>query len=283
MVLNATDISPEKDQALNNIDIGGIAGGIKSTLPIRDPPHYIQQLPPYPNNSLEHSRIQLPPVPSHRNLTPTYNDYHRRHDYLPSLVHYSYHSRTLQKSESTQSQTKKHYTEEEVDFIRYHKEDLSLHWEAIFDHFKNTFPNHTFGSNARLSSRYYRDNQFKQYDENDKVARDEYGNIMYLCAKVRGRGTPEGKEEGLPYTLVQRYPERGQKYTWVKEEHKEEMRKLALEMDDNTREIKYSRNAQKLRTEREARKTAVGKKRSFSTFVADGLESSSAGSLAPHH
>ncbi|PQE09055.1 hypothetical protein CJF30_00010825 [Rutstroemia sp. NJR-2017a BBW] len=73
---------------------------------------------------------------------------------------------------------------------------------------------------------------------------DENGKIVYLSAKVRQSKTPEGKEEELPYGLVQRYPQRGLKYTWVGEEHKEQMRKLALQMDDDTRERTYSQKTQ---------------------------------------
>jgi hypothetical protein len=65
--------------------------------------------------------------------------------------------------------------------------------------------------------------------------RDENEKVMYLTAKVRGRSTPEGKEEALPYTLVQMNPQRGLKYSWVKEVHKKEMRILAAEMDDEAR------------------------------------------------
>jgi hypothetical protein len=65
--------------------------------------------------------------------------------------------------------------------------------------------------------------------------KDENGKVMFLSAKVRGRSTPEGKEEGLPYTLVQMNPQRGLKYSWVKEEHKKVMRVLAAEMDDEAR------------------------------------------------
>ncbi|KAM3066517.1 hypothetical protein ACMFMG_012015 [Clarireedia jacksonii] len=241
MVLNATEIESKYDQALNHIDIEGIAGGTKSTLPIREPLHSGQELPPYPNNALKHSRAQLNSALFIRNITPTCNNRHRRHDHSSSRVRYFYRSHTLKSTnytlESTKSQNKKTYTEEEVDFIRYHREDLGFGWEQIFRLFKEIFPNHSCKSNQGVSARFYRANKFKLYTENGQEMRDTTGKIVYLDAKVRKRRTLEGKEEGLPYTLVQRYPQRGLKYSWVGEQHKREMMKLASEMDDDTRDL----------------------------------------------
>ncbi|PQE09049.1 hypothetical protein CJF30_00010828 [Rutstroemia sp. NJR-2017a BBW] len=112
---------------------------------------------------------------------------------------------------------------------------------------------------------------------------------MYLTAKVRGRGRPEG-EEGLPYKLVKRCPQRGLKYVWVSEEHKKEMRKLASEMNDIERGILYSAfftitrlmistekmHSHRARRLREVREVAMGRENPSS--ISDESESSTAGS-----
>ncbi|KAK6599225.1 hypothetical protein H4I96_08429 [Botrytis cinerea] len=121
----------------------------------------------------------------------------------------------------------KAYSTEEVDFIRYHKEDLNKHWPEVLLCFRQHFREYQRESEQCLSSRYYRDNNIK--------------------IKVRRRGTPAGRLEGIPYTLVQKHPERAMKYSWVSEHHRVEMKRLAEIMADQDREIFNSLRAQQLR------------------------------------
>lgn len=230
-ILNPTDVLSETVKPSNHIEIWDNTGDTKSNPPINesllfrnnDLANYQDKLADLAKECqrrLEHMRSQLPSTPLHRrNLT----------------YKYPYrHSQSFPKAKPRRfyGNGNKAYTAEQLDFIRYHRDDLGLEWEPLFIHFKKVFPGRSCETYQGLSAKYYRANKFVQYNENSTVMRDKEGKILYLSAKVRER-----KEEGLPYGLVQRYPQRGLKYTWVREEHKEEMRQLALEMDDDTRGI----------------------------------------------
>ncbi|PQE10797.1 hypothetical protein CJF30_00008942 [Rutstroemia sp. NJR-2017a BBW] len=320
MVLNPSDIKPEIDEPLHHMEASGYAESSLSRgqfiLPIREPSCYIEQYRPISVDTLQsyqsqlaclgtrradRPRRQLPSVPLHQRplshslasfnyspptSLPHFNDYHyRRHHYSSSpIFRHAHHSRSHRKTKSVKAHSNKAYTEEEVHFIRYHKDDLGLKWEPLLVLFKRAFPTRARESDQCLSSRYYRTNKFRLFDENDKFMRDENGKIMYLSAKVRGRSTPEGKAEALPYTLVQMNPQKGLKYSWVKEIHKKEMRILAAEMDDEARERMHSNRAQRLRKEREDKERASGREsleRSSSISMSDDSESSTAGSPPP--
>ncbi|KAM3081975.1 hypothetical protein ACMFMG_004435 [Clarireedia jacksonii] len=268
MMLNPSDIEQENDQSLHHVEEFENSGSREQLeLPIREHSWYIQQLSPVvvgsfqdrqsllerpETHTVNRPRRQLPSVPLHQRplahslasfnhpSLPYFDDHnHGRHHYLTSpLLRHAHHSRSRTKPKFAKvHHSNKAYTEEEVDFIRYHKDDLGLKWDPLLLVFKRAFPGRSRESDQCLSSRYYRANKFRLFDENGKVMRDENGKIMYLSAKVRGRGTPEGREEGLPYTLVQVSPQRGLKYSWVREVHKEEMRILAAEMGDEARGI----------------------------------------------
>ena len=71
-----------------------------------------------------------------------------------------------------------------------------------------------------LSSRYYRDNKVVQVDENGVPMFAPNGKPILIEAKVRNRTTPQGKLLDMPFTLVEKHPERACKYEWVKKEHK---------------------------------------------------------------
>jgi hypothetical protein len=43
---------------------------------------------------------------------------------------------------------------------------------------------------------------------------------------VRDRASPEGKQLGIPYFLVDKHPERALAYAWVSEAHKEDARRV---------------------------------------------------------
>ncbi|APA15033.1 hypothetical protein sscle_14g098030 [Sclerotinia sclerotiorum 1980 UF-70] len=239
-------------------------------------------------NTARSARTQLPPAPVHRrplaftpiNASHRYTnqyslpliyslhdeEYHspspvhrRRHDRHHNVDH-RHHSQSVSAPKRRRPRSNKAYSIEEVDFIRYHKEDLNKPWPEILSFFKRYFIDRD--SEQSLSSRYYRDNCFKMYDADGRPMRDENGKIRMISAKVRQRGTPAGREEALPYTLVQKHPERAMRYPWVSEQHKVEARRLAAEMTDLEREIFNSQRVQQLRKDELASGVAQGRQES---------------------
>ncbi|TGO16984.1 hypothetical protein BTUL_0022g00860 [Botrytis tulipae] len=221
------------------------------------------QLPPAPIHSRpmsfnpinSHHRVAnpypLPPIyslPSDRYHSQSSSHCHR-HDRLP----HRRHSQPVSLSGKKKPRSNKAYSLEEIDFIRYHKEDLNKHWEEVLLYFRKRFRGYQRESEQCLSSRYYRDNNIKMYDESGRVMRDENGRIRYISAKVRRRGTPVGRLEGIPYTLVQKHPERAMNYSWVLEHHRNEMKRLAEEKTDQEREQFNSLRAQQLRKDEQER------------------------------
>ncbi|TEY86679.1 hypothetical protein BOTCAL_0004g00330 [Botryotinia calthae] len=230
-------------------------------------------------NTTRSGRTQLPPAPIHsrpmsfnpinirRRLTNPYplppiyplpNDKyhsqssthchrHDRHHHDRHQLPHRRHSQPVTLSDKKKPRSNKAYSTEEVDFIRYHKEDLNKHWPEVLLCFRQHFSGYQRESEQCLSSRYYRDNNIKMYDESGRVMRDENGRTRFISAKVRRRGTPAGRLEGIPYTLVQKHPERAMRYSWVSEQHRIEMKRLAEETTDQKREISNSLRAQQLR------------------------------------
>lgn len=196
------------------------------------------QLPPAPTprcsltfNPINAPSSQLDPYP----LPPIYTLHDDRYHSQSSptqiqLLPPRRHSQPNPIANNRRPRSNKAYMTEEVDFIRYQKEDCSKHWPEVLSCFKKYFRGRE--SEQCLSSRYYRDNNIKMYDKSGRIVRDENGRARKISAKVRRRGTPVGRLEALPSTLVQKHPERAMKYPWVSEIHRAEMRKLAAEMSD---------------------------------------------------
>ncbi|TGO33306.1 hypothetical protein BHYA_0253g00030 [Botrytis hyacinthi] len=228
------------------------------------------QLPPAPIHSRPmsfnpinaHHRFAnpypLPPIyslPSDRYHSQSSSHCHRhdRHHHDRHQLPHRRHSQPVSLPDKKKPRSNKAYSLEEVDFIRYHKEDLNKHWPEVLLCFRKQFRGYQRESEQCLSSRYYRDNNIKMYDESGRVMRDENGRTRYISAKVRRRGTPAGRLEGIPYTLVQKHPERAMKYSWVLEQHRNEMRRLAEDMGDQEREQSNSLRAQQLRKDEQER------------------------------
>ncbi|KAH8589253.1 hypothetical protein B0O99DRAFT_483004, partial [Bisporella sp. PMI_857] len=114
----------------------------------------------------------------------------------------------------------KAYTREQVDFIRYFKEDCHVSFGNLGPMFMKKFPDTLRDSDQCFSSRYYRANIVPRRDQDGRPVFDDKGKVTWDMVKVRSRSTPEGKELSIPYTLVDMYPWRAVKYDWVSEEHK---------------------------------------------------------------
>ncbi|KAF7857241.1 hypothetical protein EAF04_009482 [Stromatinia cepivora] len=257
---------------------------------------------------LSAARTQLPPAPIHRRPL-SFNPINAHHRYtnqysLPSIyslhdegyhspspvhryrhdrhhhLHHRRHSQSVSSPNKKKPRSNKAYSIEEVDFIRYYKDDLNKPWPEILSCFKRYFIDRQRDSEQSLSSRFYRDNCFKMYDANDRPMRDGNGKIIMISAKVRQRGTPAGREEALPFTLVQKHPERAMRYPWVSEQHKVEARRLADEMTDLEREIFNSQRVQQLRKDKLESGIAKGRRESANESMdeSSGYEGSSTAS-----
>jgi len=138
---------------------------------------------------------------------------------LPSLDH------------TSQIHNNNKYTVEMIDWIRYHRVDRGLPWEAeLLPRFFDQFPEryHPKATVQTLTSRYYRDNTVPELDENGKWQIDEKGHLKLQSAKVRSRSTVVGKD--IPRGLVDKWPARLLTYTnWkcpVLEKDRERARKI---------------------------------------------------------
>ena len=120
------------------------------------------------------------------------------------------------------------YSDEQVDWIRYHREDCELDWDTITPLFQAKFPGAKDGSQG-LSTRYYRDNVLPQVDAQDQVVQDKNGKVLYTQSKVRKKQLTDG----VPYLLTERKPKSALKYTWVSAKHKE-IARMALDENQNT-------------------------------------------------
>ncbi|KAI9641494.1 hypothetical protein NHQ30_010303 [Ciborinia camelliae] len=217
--------------------------------PIHRRPHTFNPINAHHTYAHQYS---LPPIYPHhdegyRSTSPVqhHRHNHERHD----QIHHRRHSHSNSTPKKKKPRSNKAYTLEEVDFIRYHKEDLSKRWPEVLSCFRRFFIYRQRDSEQCLSSRYYRDNFLRMYDDSGKPMRDDNGKIRTISAKVRRRATPAGRLEALPYTLVQKHPERAIQYSWVAEHHKVEATRLVAEMGDQAREILNSQRAQQFRKE----------------------------------
>ncbi|RFU29707.1 hypothetical protein B7463_g6632, partial [Scytalidium lignicola] len=124
-------------------------------------------------------------------------------------------------SEENLPHSNKAYTTEEVDFIRYLKDDRGMKWDDILYYFCRQFPHrnmHQRLTNQCLSARYYRDNKMPRLHENGRPVLDSNGKPIFDELKVRQRSCPGS--EGIPFRLCERDPDRVLTYSWVQEEDK---------------------------------------------------------------
>lgn len=135
------------------------------------------------------------------------------------------------RTSSRRRHSNKPYTQEEVDWLRYNKDDLGRKWETMVPLFKQQFPGRARDSDQCLSSRYYRSNYHVVLDENDKAVLDENRKPQKVFCKVRERKLAEMQH--LPCNLYDKHPERAITYSWVNEEHKAIARQILRDRDCN--------------------------------------------------
>ncbi|TVY28463.1 hypothetical protein LHYA1_G003424 [Lachnellula hyalina] len=126
----------------------------------------------------------------------------------------------------------KAYTPEQIDWIRYLKEDCKHKWKELPSLFALQFPG-VYGYDSRtsdqcFSSRGYRDNRRPLTDKDWNPILNENGKVTWVEALVRERSTSEGMELDYPFTLVELHPERAVQYEWVSEEHKAMARRILI-------------------------------------------------------
>lgn len=125
-------------------------------------------------------------------------------------------------------------TPEQVDWIRYMKEDCKHAWKELPSLFALQFPDvHGYGYDSRtsdqcFSSRGYRDNRRPLINEEWNLILDDNGRVTWVEALVRERSTAEGMELDYPFTLVELHPERAAQYVWVSDEHKAMARRILI-------------------------------------------------------
>jgi hypothetical protein len=150
------------------------------------------------------------------------------------------------------------YPLEQVDWIRYQKDDMGITWAPMLALFHQTFPDSRL-SDKCLSCRYYRDNRVPMVEwvrahpapasaasaqllllhpvvplgpppppppRTPRLLHDDNGRIRWVAARVRDRESREGVALAVPYLLVDKHPERAVGYAWVSEEHKAVARRV---------------------------------------------------------
>ncbi|KAH6670165.1 hypothetical protein B0J14DRAFT_486530 [Halenospora varia] len=121
--------------------------------------------------------------------------------------------------------SKQPYTQEQVDWIRYKRDDCRWTWPSIRQKFPLYFTG-VRGTVQCFSSRYYRDNRVPKVDGNWNLVTGEDGRPIYNLERVRERDTPDGRARDVPYRLVDKHPQRALEYSWVSEEHKHEAQRI---------------------------------------------------------
>lgn len=142
------------------------------------------------------------------------------------------------KRKSTLPHSNKPYTLEQVHFMRYYREDCGLFWPQVHALFYRHWPNSGRITVACLSSRYYRSNVVPKLDENGEPVLDKNGKVVMITAKVRERGTAEGKNK--PFLLVDKHPEFALIYDWVEAEHKRKATRILQGLEEPTEEGEVS-------------------------------------------
>jgi hypothetical protein len=157
-------------------------------------------------------------------------------------THYDSSTSPVSKPRASSTHNNKPYSIEMIDWIRYHRVDRGMAFKSdMMPLFFEQFPER-YDANATeqmLSSRYYRDNSRPFLDAGGNRVLDSKGNLKVVSARVRDRGTAEGKELDFPSSLVDKWPARllCEKYRlWkspIREEDRERARQILAGNDVN--------------------------------------------------
>ncbi|KAE8454155.1 hypothetical protein EG329_005080 [Mollisiaceae sp. DMI_Dod_QoI] len=122
------------------------------------------------------------------------------------------------------------YTQECVDFMRYHRIDLAKSWPEVCVIFKKMFLRTPKTGGA--SSRYYRDNNLVTIDADGRLMKNAEGKQLWTSMQVREKDLPHLK--GMPWSFVERYPWAAIGYSWVDKEDKVEAERIIKELEGKT-------------------------------------------------
>lgn len=125
---------------------------------------------------------------------------------------------------STGPHNNRPYTQEQVQWIRYHKEDCGMGGQALYALWLIRFPNDLRHQGQSFSSRTYRDNVIPVTDDNGDLVFDKTGKPLLNKCGVRERNLPKHKD--FPFKLVDKHPEWALYWDWVSPEHKEMAQKI---------------------------------------------------------
>ena len=120
---------------------------------------------------------------------------------------------------SKNSACNKPYNPVQVDWIRYHKEDLAMPYKLMGEPFARLWPGE-FKTEHCFSARLYRNNEVPRVDADFRPVYDDNGEPIMESAKMREMKSPAGKARGIPFSLVERFPWRAVEYAWVSDESK---------------------------------------------------------------
>jgi len=124
----------------------------------------------------------------------------------------------------------KKYTQEQVDYIRYMKDDLGYSYGDIQTAFNIPWPQDKRESDQCFSSRTYRDHVIPVLKNGRwELDFDEQGRVVTKKNPVRKRDTEEFRN--VPFKLIERSPWRIQGYDWVRPEDKKRARRI-MEQDE---------------------------------------------------
>lgn len=114
--------------------------------------------------------------------------------------------RRAKSSETTHCNVK--YLMEELDYIRYQRNEHGHKWAVVEAKFEAMFPTEDRKTQG-LQGVYYRQNKYLPRIHNDQLVFMENGHVESACAKTRDQA-----EKHL-YTLVYLFPDRAMNYPWV--------------------------------------------------------------------
>jgi hypothetical protein len=118
----------------------------------------------------------------------------------------------------------------QVDWIRYHKIDLGISYNAMAPLYDRIWPEEHKSGHC-FSARLYRDNFIPRIDRFNNPVYDDKGKVVFDKAKMRDKNEPEGLQKCVPYSMVDRYPWRAVEYAWVRDQERQLARLIMQGID----------------------------------------------------